>query len=70
MDAEICYDVDEGKIWNGIDETYLDLEDANSFLEDLRQAVTDMENAISEMSNSPFAKRPTTANPDGHNDDF
>lgn len=70
MNTYICYDVDEGRIWNAMDETYLNLEDAISFLENLRQAVTDMEIAISEMSNSPFAKRPTTANPDGHNDDF
>lgn len=69
MNTEICYDVDEGRIWNGIDDTYLGLEEATSFLQDLQQAVTDMEIAISEMSKSPFSKRPTTANPDGHNDD-
>lgn len=69
MNTEICYDCDEELIWNGVDQEYLELDGAKSFLEDLKQAVADMENAISEMSKSPLSKQSSSDNPDGHYDD-
>lgn len=62
------YDDEEGKIWDGLREQWMLIEEASERLEDLNQYVSDMEEAIREMACDPRSKR-RHWNEDGHYDD-